>query len=94
MAVASRVSKCFQLFAQVSQSTSEQDAPSINSGILIRLDEQFGRLKVWSYNIGAHQTGQTSLDHRLRDAKQLQTRVTELLDNLAESLNDGMFNTP
>jgi hypothetical protein len=31
-------------------------------------EDELGRLRVWAANIGAHQSGQSSLDYRLRDA--------------------------
>ena len=31
-------------------------------------EDELGRLRMWAANIGAHQTGQSSLDFRLRDS--------------------------
>lgn len=52
--------------------------------------EEFGRLRTWSANIGAHQRGNTSLDFRLRDASHIQNRVAELLTELNELLSDTL----
>ncbi|KAF4470144.1 Zinc finger transcription factor ace1 [Fusarium albosuccineum] len=51
--------------------------------------DQLGRFKVWSANIGAHKTGRSSLDHRLRDASNIRNQVIKLLQDLAECLGDA-----
>lgn len=51
--------------------------------------DALGRFKIWSGNIGAHRTGQRSLEHRLRDASHLQKQVLRLLKGLMENLGDG-----
>lgn len=50
--------------------------------------DQLGRLRVWSGNIGAHQTGQSSLDYRLRDASHLREETTRLLSRLLQIFQD------
>lgn len=50
--------------------------------------DELGRLRVWAANIGAHQTGQSSLDFRLRDASHISKQVTKLLRDLEQSLHD------
>ncbi|KAK4182850.1 hypothetical protein QBC35DRAFT_478707 [Podospora australis] len=50
---------------------------------------EFSRFKVWAGNIGAHRSGRSSLDYRLRDASNIRAQVINLLEDLAESLNDG-----
>lgn len=50
--------------------------------------DELGRLRVWSGNIGAHQTGQSSLDYRLRDASHLRDETTRLLRRLLQVLRD------
>ena len=50
--------------------------------------DELGRLRVWAANIGAHQTGQSSLDFRLRDASHISKQVTKLLMDLEQSLHD------
>ncbi|KAJ5354972.1 uncharacterized protein N7496_012184 [Penicillium cataractarum] len=55
--------------------------------------DELGRLRVWAANIGAHQTGQASLDHRLRDAshiKEQTLRVLRRLQRLLQDLRDGL----
>ena len=50
--------------------------------------DELGRLRVWAANIGAHQTGQSSLDFRLRDASHISKQITNLLRDLEQSLHD------
>ncbi|KAJ5615183.1 Zinc finger C2H2 [Penicillium hordei] len=53
--------------------------------------DELGRLRVWAANIGAHQTGQSSLDYRLRDAshiKEQTLRVLQRLQRTTEDIND------
>ncbi|KAJ5490350.1 hypothetical protein N7453_011175 [Penicillium expansum] len=50
--------------------------------------DELGRLRVWAGNIGSHQTGQSSLDYRLRDASHLKDETVKLLQRLLRLLRD------
>ena len=52
-------------------------------------EDERGRLRMWAANIGAHQSGQSSLDFRLRDSSQIQQQIIRLLENLARYLEDA-----
>ena len=73
-----------QLLDQVEQSdyTREAEVSPTSWG------DELGRLRVWAANIGAHQTGQSSLDFRLRDASHISKQITKLLRDLEQSLLD------
>lgn len=60
----------------------EGEVPSVSWG------DELGRLRIWAANIGAHQTGQSSLEFRLRDASHISTQIKNLLRELDQSLND------
>ena len=69
----------------------------INSGTLadhteeVPLQEwtdELGRLRVWAANIGAHQTRQSSLEYRLRDASHIKSQIVRLLELFQELLTD------
>ncbi|KAJ5776374.1 uncharacterized protein N7511_001385 [Penicillium nucicola] len=69
----------------------------INSGALSdHIDEvplqewtdELGRLRVWAANIGGHQTSQSSLDYRLRDASHIKSQIVRLLEQFQELLAD------
>jgi hypothetical protein len=53
------------------------------------LQEEFGRLRVWSGNLGALQKGHSSLDYRLHDSPLLSNNVLKLLQELEENLTAG-----
>jgi hypothetical protein len=53
------------------------------------LQDEFGRFRVWSGNLGVLQKGHSSLDYRLRDAPLLSNEVSKLLKELEENLHAG-----
>lgn len=57
---------------------------------------ELGRLRIWAGNIGAQQDGHlpTSLHYRLRDAPKLITRILDILEDVEESIEDGMSPSP
>src|SRR4051794_39618294 len=65
----------------------QQYLPSL-SGFLPALQDEYGRLRVWAGNIGAHQSGRASLDYRLRDASHIKDQIIRLLDDLQLSLRE------
>src|SRR5271156_1950869 len=68
---------CLKLFSAL----LAQDHPEAFHEVPCRLwQDELGRLRVWSANIGAHQTGQSSLDYRLRDASHVKNQVVKLLE--------------
>jgi len=44
-----------------------------------KIENEHGRFKIWSGNLGALQTGRSSLDFRLRESTVMQTNVKKLL---------------
>ncbi|KAL8784297.1 MAG: hypothetical protein Q9213_004055 [Squamulea squamosa] len=55
--------------------------------IAIRIDE-LGRFRIWAANVGAHQTGQSSLEFRLRDASHIREESVNLLRGLEGLLTE------
>ncbi|KAI4151159.1 MAG: hypothetical protein L6R39_002092 [Caloplaca ligustica] len=55
---------------------------------LSKWNDEIGRLRVWAANIGAQQTGQSSLDFRLRDAPHIHQKFLQLFDDLIEAMNE------
>ncbi|KAF2446128.1 hypothetical protein P171DRAFT_430342 [Karstenula rhodostoma CBS 690.94] len=53
------------------------------------LQDEFGRFRVWSGNLGVLQKGHSSLDYRLRDAPLLSNEVSKLLKELEENLRSA-----
>ncbi|OJZ91026.1 hypothetical protein ASPFODRAFT_203495 [Aspergillus luchuensis CBS 106.47] len=48
--------------------------------------DELGRLRLWAGNIGAHQTGQSSLDYRLRDASHIKNQTVRILEAIKKLL--------
>ena len=61
----------------------------LNDDSVIPWQDELGRLRVWTANIGAHQQGQLSLDCRLRDASHIREQVVQLLRDLGNILEDA-----
>lgn len=53
------------------------------------VQEEEARFKVWVGNIGAHKTGRSSLEYRLRDASHIQKQVLELITDLTGLVEDA-----
>ncbi|KAK9857129.1 hypothetical protein MYU51_021779 [Penicillium brevicompactum] len=49
---------------------------------------ELGRLRVWTANLGAHQTGQFSLEFRLREASHLKDQTMRALGRLQRTIQD------
>jgi len=82
------VSTCLTAFKVLSATLDDVNIPR-HSPSRKAVEECNGRFRVWSGNIGAHQTGKSSLDYRLRDASHIKTRVLGLLKDLGELLSEG-----
>jgi len=53
------------------------------------LQDEIGRFRVWSGNLGALQKGHSSLDYRLRDSPLLSTNTLKFLKELEENINEA-----
>ena len=53
------------------------------------IPDEFGRFRVWAGNIGALQSGTSSLDKRLKKAPHVQRQVLQLLDDLNYTLRES-----
>ncbi|KAF2115034.1 hypothetical protein BDV96DRAFT_600175 [Lophiotrema nucula] len=54
------------------------------------LEDEFGRFRVWSGNLGALQKGHSSLDYRLRDSPLLFSNALKLLKELENNINEAI----
>ncbi|KAI8674570.1 C2H2-type domain-containing protein [Fusarium keratoplasticum] len=87
--IARHVTRCLGLFANAvdaSETSTLNLSVTFDRGVR---DEQ-SRFKVWSGNIGAHRTGSSSLDHRLRDSSNIRNQVINLLRDLNGLLEDAI----
>ncbi|KAJ9498470.1 hypothetical protein H2202_006157 [Exophiala xenobiotica] len=68
---------------------SRQDLADCKTEVTISLwKDELGRLRIWASNIGAHQSGQSSLDYRLKDASHITVQAVKLLQRLRRTLKD------
>ncbi|KAH7074703.1 hypothetical protein BKA63DRAFT_415264 [Paraphoma chrysanthemicola] len=54
------------------------------------LEDEIGRFRVWSGNLGALQKGHSSLDYRLRDSPLLSSNAIKFLKELEDNLNEAV----
>lgn len=79
---------CLKSFNQLQERVEQPDYSHESEVSSVFWGDELGRLRVWAANIGAHQTGQSSLDFRLRDASHISNQITKLLQDLNRSLDD------
>jgi hypothetical protein len=92
MAITEEVSKCFCSFngLQNSYRNASQNAVDNRQESFDGFIEEYGRFKIWLGNLAAHRSGRGSLDSRLEDASHLANQITQLLQGLQESLDEGI----
>ena len=54
------------------------------------LEDEAGRFRIWSGNLGGLQMGHSSLDYRLRDSPLLSTNALKFLKELGDNLNEAL----
>jgi hypothetical protein len=54
------------------------------------LQDEIGRFRVWSGNLGALQKGHSSLDYRLRDSPLLSTNALKFLKELEDNISEAI----
>ena len=75
--------KAFRDFLESIQNPAETTSQELN---VETWQDEFGRLCMWAANIGAHQTGQSSLDFRLRDSLHIRQQIIKLLEEIPKTL--------
>ncbi|KAF5724201.1 transcription factor Cys6 [Fusarium mundagurra] len=95
MPIAHNVRNVLKLFRTVATSYNHevdsldgQDESHSLQELLLTLENENIRFKMWAGNLAAHQRGPVSLDHRLREAPHVQEQVLYLLRDLSESIED------
>lgn len=86
--ISTQVKGCLELNRDLIQSlkTPQIELPD---GVQLSLNDQKDRFAVWCGNIGAHRTGTSSLEYRLRDASHIKDNVIDLLGELEGLINDA-----
>lgn len=84
------VLRCLGLFARLLAPEAWAADSTLQRSIFAALGDERTRFKVWSGNIGAHKTGRSSLEYRLRDASHIEKQVLRLLDDLTALIEDAL----
>ena len=87
--IAPEVKLCLKSFNALREAQAESPQARDDRSLQATITDLIGRFRVWSGNIGAHQTGKSSLDYRLRDASYIKSRVVRLLRDLNSQVLDG-----
>lgn len=80
---------CLRDFNDFINYIKELDEENLQEIRLSSWQDELGRLRIWAANIGAHQTGQASLDYRLRDSSHIRQQIIKLLESILERLQDA-----
>ncbi len=83
------VVQCLTLFRALAAPVDGTELNFPDPGIVLQVSDEESRFKVWAGNIGAHKTGMSSLDFRLRDASHIKSQVINLLKDLIQLLQDA-----
>ena len=87
--IASCVSASLSSFKLLSHALGNADVQYQDPAVTTALADHSGRFKVWCGNVGAHQTGRSSLDYRLRNSDRVKKIVERLLRHLTRLLSEG-----
>jgi O-acetyl-ADP-ribose deacetylase (regulator of RNase III) len=77
-------------FQTLSTSLSSSDSEFTHLIDRDALEDEFGRFRVWSGNLGALQKGHSALDYRLRDSPLLSSNALKLLKELEENITEAI----
>jgi len=84
--LASQYEKCIYTFGQLYARLESRDH---NQDLLSSVEDEIGRFRVWAADAGAHQSARVSLDYRLREAPHVHSRVSELIEEIQEDVENG-----
>ena len=80
---------CLQSFNKLIKDMQKYSDDEKPEGLYVQTwNDEIGHLRMWTANIGAYQTGQSSLDFRLRDSSHIRQQILKLLNELLERLRD------
>lgn len=87
--ISSSIIACLKSFNEFIEEIRNLKEASVRGLVVSAWEDELGRLRMWAANIGAHQTGQSSLDFRLRDASHVREQIVKLLQGLLRRLQDA-----
>jgi hypothetical protein len=89
MSIRLATASCVKGFGALSNALTTTDGQWANAIDHEALDDEFGRFRVWSGNLGALQKGHSSLDYRLRDSPLLSGNTIKFLNELDDNLHQA-----
>jgi len=84
--IASQSEKCIYTFGQLYERLESTDH---SHELLSSVQEEIGRFRDWAAQAGAHRSGRVSLDYRLCRAPHVHNRVSELIGEIQENLENS-----
>ena len=87
--ISSSIIACLKSFNDFIEEIRSLQDKNVKGLVASSWEDELGRLRMWAANIGAHQTGQSSLDFRLRDASHIREQIIKLLHGLLRRLQDA-----
>ena len=87
--ISESVIQCLKIFSVIVPRIRQQATTNRGSIRHALWEDEQGRLRLWAANIGAHQTGQSALDYRLRDASHIKQQVVNILTKLKKDLGEA-----
>lgn len=83
---------CIRAFGQIQQDLNASKSDLRAQIPSSALEDEFGRLRIWTANIEALQKGHSSLDYWLREAPLVHENVLKLLEDLYSILTESACN--
>lgn len=88
VSISSSIVACLRTFNDFIEAIQDPDEEGAEGLYAPDWQDELGRLRMWAANIGAHQTGQSSLDYRLRDSSHIRQQIVKLLDEILGRIHD------
>ena len=79
---------CFNALKNICSRIERETTSDTELAQISRWQDELGRLRLWAANIGAHRTGQSSLEFRLKDSSHIRKQVTNLLLDLGRMFQE------
>ena len=80
--------RCFNALKNICSRIEGETTSDTELAQISRWQDELGRLRLWAANIGAHQTGQSSLEFRLKDSSHIRQQVANLLLDLGQMFQE------
>ena len=87
--ISSSIIACLKSFNEFIGEIRNLQDKDVRGAVASAWEDELGRIRMWATNIGAHQTGQSSLNFRLRDASHVREQIIKLLQGLLRRLQDA-----